>query len=288
MSTILPFMRSKNEYLRKSATIAGIAIHKIFSRRYNASGSFYFVNSFPKSGTHLLDQVVHALPHANDYGRFLSSMTSSYRFRLRSERESCNYLSCSRFGEVLRGHLFFAVEYEEILRERNAVAFFIYRDLRDVAISEAIYLRDMNRWHRLHKYFKGLSNEESVNLCIRGIGNADVYYPNIAERFRLYRPWITSATCTAIQFERLVSTTTQGETLRQIAHASDRNSKDPIDEQAIIGGMRNAIKPTMSHTFRAAKIAGWKCAMTDANKRLFKEVAGHLIIELGYEANNQW
>ena len=42
------------------------------------------------------------------------------------------------------------------LAKKNVVHYFVYRDPRDVVISEAHYLREMNRWHRLAPYFRKL------------------------------------------------------------------------------------------------------------------------------------
>src|SRR5262245_26832216 len=48
-----------------------------------------FVNSFPKSGTHLLVQLAAGLPGRKNYGTFLASMTSSFWFRERTVVDTC-------------------------------------------------------------------------------------------------------------------------------------------------------------------------------------------------------
>jgi hypothetical protein len=49
-----------------------------------------------------------------------------------------------------------------------------------------------------------------------------------------------------------------------------------------------AIQPKKSHTFRSGKTGGWKNHFTDAHKKLFKDVAGDLLVQLGYEKDNDW
>ena len=111
-------------------------------------------------------------------------------------------------GEVIRGHLFFDPRYAEQLRARNVVHFMIYRDPRDVVVSEAHYLRDMNRWHRLHPYFReAASIDDAITLSITGLVPAvpGVDDPNIAERFARYREWLDRDDCCCVRYEDLMS-----------------------------------------------------------------------------------
>jgi hypothetical protein len=49
-----------------------------------------------------------------------------------------------------------------------------------------------------------------------------------------------------------------------------------------------AIQPKKSHTFRSGKTGGWREHFTEEHKTLFKEVAGELLVKLGYEKSNDW
>ena len=48
------------------------------------------------------------------------------------------------------------------------------------------------------------------------------------------------------------------------------------------------INPHRSHTFREGKSGNWRRRFTDRNREEFKNVAGTLIVELGYEAGPDW
>jgi len=48
------------------------------------------------------------------------------------------------------------------------------------------------------------------------------------------------------------------------------------------------INPQNSHTFRTGKSGNWKTVFTERQKDLFKEIAGDLLIELGYEKDYNW
>ena len=165
-------------------------------------------NSFPKSGTHLLFQIVDALPNATNYGAFLASMTSSFRFRERSPENASRFIRGIVPGEIVRGHLFFHPQNAADLAEKNVVHYFAYRDPRDVVISEAHYLREMNRWHRLAPYFRKLpSIDDAILLSITGFDPPipGLEYPNIAARFARYEDWLKRDDCLAIRFEDLAS-----------------------------------------------------------------------------------
>ena len=50
----------------------------------------------------------------------------------------------------------------------------------------------------------------------------------------------------------------------------------------------SVIQPKKSHTFRLGKTGGWKEYFTEEHKKLFKDVAGDLLVRLGYEKNDDW
>jgi sulfotransferase 6B1 len=48
------------------------------------------------------------------------------------------------------------------------------------------------------------------------------------------------------------------------------------------------VDPHKSHTFRSGKKAGWRKEFTAEHRRRFSEIAGDLLIQLGYEPNCDW
>ena len=164
-------------------------------------------NSFPKSGTHLLVQVLEGLPNRVNYGAFLGR-DELVSVRERSADNTCRFIRGFVPGEIIRGHLYYELLYADELAKRSAVNYFIYRDPRDVVVSEAHYLRDMNRWHRLHAYFrKAKSMEDAIMLSINGLDPPvpGINYPNIAARFARYVGWLDWDDCLSMRFEDLVS-----------------------------------------------------------------------------------
>ncbi len=241
-------------------------------------------NSFPKSGTHLLVQIIGGLPQCVNYGEFLASTTSSFQFRERSVDSTCRFIRSFVPGEIVRGHLYYEPLYAEELARRHTVNYFIYRDPRDVVVSEAHYLRDMNRWHRLHPYFRrAQSIEDAITLSITGLDPPvpGIDYPNIAARFARYQGWLTCPDCFCIRFEDLQSEN-RAVIIRQMAEFYLRRcSGYEIDVEECVRAMTANVAPQKSHTFRSGKKAGWQKEFTAEHHRLFNEIAGDLLETLG-------
>jgi len=247
-------------------------------------------NSFPKSGTHLLAQIIDGLPNRVNYGAFLGSETSSFQLRERTADNTCRFVRGFVPGEVIRGHLYFERRYAQELALRNTVNYFVYRDPRAVVISEAHYLREMNRWHRLAKYFRrAASIEDAITLSITGFNPPEpgIVYPDIAARFGRYQGWLHHEDCLAIRYEDLVSEA-RAHVIQQMAELYARHCDGSIDIDACVRAMTAAIAPEKSHTFRSGKKSGWRKEFTAEHRRLFDEVAGDLLIELGYERDHSW
>jgi hypothetical protein len=247
-------------------------------------------NSFPKSGTHLVFQIVDGLPNATNYGAFLASMTSSFQFRERSAQNVSRFIRGIVPGEIVRGHLYYDPQNAAGLANKNVVQYFVYRDPRDVVVSEAHYLREMNRWHRLHRHFASLpSMNDAIALSIAGFDPPidGLEYPNIAERFARYAGWLKNADCLAIRFEDLVSGQQPG-VIRRMAEFYAQHCEAAIDVDACSARMMACIAPEKSHTFRSGKKAGWSREFTAEHRRLFDHVAGQVLIDLGYETNHAW
>ena len=287
-------LSSRSGLLRKAATAFLQLPRRLAAKQAEAADLAarppVLVNSFPKSGTHLLAQLAAALPDCVNYGTFLASMTSSFRFRERSTRNTSQLIRRFVAGEMVRGHLFFRPQFARELKARNVVHFFIYRDPRDVVVSEAHYLREMNPWHRLSPFFRQVDSiEETIKLSIVGLEPAmtGVHYPNIAARYARYQGWLIDPDCLSIRFEDLLSDGLEAIVRRMAEFYAARCGRD-LNLEACVAAMIANIAPQKSHTFRSVKKAGWQKEFTAEHRRLFDAVAGDLLIELGYEPDHAW
>ena len=58
--------------------------------------------------------------------------------------------------------------------------------------------------------------------------------------------------------------------------------------KTILDSLESSINPSKSPTFRSGKTGEWRKHFTDEHKKIFKDVAGDLLIRLGYEKDNNW
>jgi hypothetical protein len=215
-------------------------------------------------------------------------MSSSLRFRERSATNTLAWIDSFVPGEIVRGHLFFDKDYEEALQ--GTVHYFVYRDPRDVVVSEAYYLRYMNPWHRLSPYFRTLSQSQAISLAIGGLAGDAPHaadYPDIGRRFARYNGWVNSPSTYAVKFESLRSEGWEKTVHRMIDFYAGRVGSDLDFDQAYSRALAR-IRPPRSHTFRKGEVGGWRTAFTVKHRDEFKAVAGSLLVALEYERDLNW
>jgi hypothetical protein len=287
-------LHNRSGLIRKGSALLLRAPKRLAKRRTVAADYVAYppilVNSIPKCGTHLLDQIVGSIPAARNFGEFLSSMTSSFRFQRRPTECLCRILEGSIPGELVRSHLFYSQDVADSIRRMGFVHFFIFRDPRDVVVSEALYYRRINRWHRLHPLFRDAdSDAAAILLAINGLADhSDQYYfPDIGARVEHYRPWTTQPGVLSVRFEDLVSEH-RDERIREMMSFYAGAAPGGADVDDLCRRALAAIDPKKSHTYRSGKSGGWRKAFTDEHRQAFKRVAGRQLIALNYETNDDW
>lgn len=191
--------------------------------------------------------------------------------------------------ELVGAHLFYSDVVREALLRRHAVHYFIYRDPRDVVVSEAYYLAHMNRWHRLHKHFKQLETPEArIRFAITGAEKqAPFYYPDIEERFARFRGWLDADETLCLRYESLISER-QTALVHDIVRFYLKQTEQDCSENELVTTALKNIDPGKSHTFRKGESGSWQKTFTQEHKDLFKHYAGNLLVELGYETDLDW
>jgi hypothetical protein len=246
--------------------------------------------SFPKSGTHLLDQILLGFSSVAPYAKRLHSFYAEYEGesgRKRSPEQAIKWLDSLRPGDIASAHLFARPEAIRRVCSPNFIPYFIFRDPRDVVVSHVFYVTDMEARHVHHDYYQSLPNFEArLNASILGRPEADVEFPDIAARFAPYLGWLEHDDVLSIYFEDLIDDRASALT-RTLDHFLARVPLQ-TPRQLILDSLESAIDPKRSPTFRSGKTGEWKKHFTEEHKRVFKEVAGDLLVRLGYEKDNDW
>ena len=254
-------------------------------------------NSYPKSGTHLLYQILYSLPGLKKWDDIISvqalcgimNTIDHIRWKIGSAPDN----------SIVRSHLMYCQEILDILREENCKILFIYRDLRDVAVSHARWVTKEPRIFLHQIYLQQESFNERLMSSIKGMPlgtplGSNLSQPDIGQDFLRWKGWIDEPQALAIKFEDLVGErggASEERRLEMVARIVDyleiKLSSQEIKDQF----SSQSMNPQESHTFvkgGKGQKGNWKNFFTESHKQAFKKVAGELLIELGYEQDENW
>jgi hypothetical protein len=246
--------------------------------------------SFPKSGTHLLDQILLGFSNVAPYAKRLHSFYAEYEGesgRKRDPQQALDWLDSLRPRDIASAHLFARPETVARVCAEKFAPYFIFRDPRDVVVSHVFYVTDMEARHVHHEYYKSLPDFNArLIVSILGRSDTNIEFPNIAERFEPYLGWLDKKEVLTIHFEDLIHNR-EATLLSIMDHLLSRVTLQP-PRQLILASLEASINPTKSPTFRSGRTGEWKKHFTEEHKALFKEVAGDLLVRLGYEKGRDW
>ena len=184
--------------------------------------------SFPKSGTHLLDQILLGFSNVAPFAKRVHSFYAEYEGesgRKRTPEQALAWLDSFNPRDVASAHLFARPDAVKRVCSPRFVPYFIFRDPRDVAVSHVFYVTDMEARHVHHDYYQSLPDFDA-RLRVSILGRPDmntrpepgrrVEFSNIADRFAPYLGWLDQPEVLTIHFEDLIHD--RAATLTQIIH----------------------------------------------------------------------
>ena len=246
--------------------------------------------SFPKSGTHLLDQILLGFSNVAPFSKRVHSFYAEYEGesgRKRSPEQALTWLDSLGPCDIASAHLFARPDAVKRVCSPKFVPYFIFRDPRDVVVSHVFYVTDMEARHVHHAYYQALPDFNArLNVSILGRPDTEVEFSNIADRFAPYLGWLDQPDVLVIHFEDLILE--RASALARIMDHFLTRAPLPAARQLILNSLEISINPKKSPTFRSGKTGEWKKYFTDEHKKIFKGAAGDLLVKLGYEKNNDW
>ncbi|MEK6222370.1 MAG: sulfotransferase domain-containing protein [Chloroflexota bacterium] len=246
--------------------------------------------AIPKAGSHLINQVLQSLPKI---GPFVSSGFFPVNRGEDNSKLSADHvlakINLMQPGDIGYGYLHYEEPFITALTTPNRATIFVYRDPRDVVVSAMKYATYMNSKHGLHTYMnERLENDEArLNSIIAGIPEADIGYSSIAKRYAHYIGWLSERKVLSLRFEELVNA--RENTIKRIlAYLSHKGFELVGKQEDAVNQLVGGIKPEKSGTFRKGLSGGWREIFSPKNKETFKQTTGDLLIQLGYEQNQDW
>lgn len=249
-----------------------------------------FGNAKPKSGSHLLLQVLNGITRIMPY-RYVESQpvrTIDRNGKRRTQEQVTAKLKAIPRGVIGWGYVDATGENVKFLVSGGRVNYFIYRDPRDLLVSQVFYATEMYEEHGMHAHYNSLPDfGERLKVAITGIDRDGLYMVSVMQRYEGVFQWLATEGVLCIRFEDLVNQ--RDATLNAMLDEVEKTGYQiPTPRGKAIEVLSGAIQPKKSHTFRSGKTGGWKQFFSDEHKRLFKDVAGDLLVRLGYERTNDW
>jgi hypothetical protein len=249
-----------------------------------------FGNAKPKSGSHLLWQILNGLTKILPYAYVESEplRTITPEGVRRSNDEILTDLVRQPRGVIGWGYVEPAPAIVAALCRPGRVNYFVYRDPRDLLVSHVHFATDMHTGHGMHAHYQSLHDFGArLKVAITGIERDGLRMVSVAQRYEAVLQWLAQPHVLCVRFEDLINdaAATLGKMLDEIAKAPYQL---PAARPAAVSALMKAIQPRKSRTFRAGKTGEWRTHFTSEHKRLFIDVAGDLLVRLGYERNNDW
>src|SRR5258705_1353957 len=166
-----------------------------------------FGNSKPKSGSHLLLQILNGFTQIMPY-KYVEAdpvRTIEKKGRRKTEAEILNELKRIPQGAIGWGYVEPSPENVAFLCRPDRVNYFIYRDPRDMLVSQVFFATDIHEEHGMHKFYKSLPDfGERLKIAITGIDRDELYMVSVKQRYASVFEWLEQPNVMCIRFEDLI------------------------------------------------------------------------------------
>jgi sulfotransferase 6B1 len=240
------------------------------------------INTVPKSGTHLLLQLVLGIP----------GVQTSTSCQEPVSHENIHRLHAMLPNELVAGHMVYSEDIHRFLQTLEIKQIFVYRDFRDTVVSAAHFIANTFHDNHLYHFYDRYLNhrfEDLVSHLIEGIQHPSYSDPGIYHQFLPLFPWREAPGILALRYEDLVrNQESRYNACKKILDYLYGNTMNENMKNHVINLMMQNVKPEKSWTFRREVIGDWKTELNDRQKAALKKQVGPLLIKWGYEKDENW
>lgn len=271
------------------------------------SANEFVLFTMPKTGTHLMQPLLQQLSGRAPVwaGNVFSNAYEVKDLNARNEMFSgswnvpihwfCSPVPKPLFVSKLRGlqgnskylsaHAPYSTEMESLLLSQKCIAFFVLRDPRDYVVSLLDHINKHDNVFIIDEWFYSLNFDEQIHYIITGTA----WYNSAVTIVKEFIKWKDSPACCAVRFEKLIGP--QGDSCTKEEQIAElRKIANALNIQITDAQLLNAFKTSygQGYTFNKGQVGRWKQYFNEANKKIFKELLGNELIELGYEKDYDW
>src|SRR3990172_7786099 len=212
-----------------------------------------FGNSKPKSGSHLLLQILNGFTQIMPYAFVAAEPVRT--IRKDGERRIADRIAADLkrlpHGVIGWGYVEASPENVAVLCQPGHVNYFIYRDPRDMLVSQVFFATEMHEEHGMHDFYKALPDfGERLKIAITGIDRDGLKMVSVKQRYEGVFQWLEQPGVMCISFENLINL--RNFTLNAMLEEVERNGYTiPTPRGKALEILVEAIQPKLSHTFRS-------------------------------------
>lgn len=252
-----------------------------------------YLNGFPKAGLHLAERMAVAMyqpvkPEWNWFG------TNAWTIKRHNLEQAALALGAIEPGMFLKGHMGYLKALEALFCGLKIGMVFIYRDLRDVVVSQTYHILSDKKDKLFHtgreQYLKLGSKENIMIAVIEGIDG----YPGIFERFESFAPWLDREWALKMPYEEMLLKPERAAkrffeySVSLSANGNETYVDKRVRKAAIDGILLEMKQRQLSPTYRKGKRGQWKYEFTPRVTACFKEHDPGYLARLGYEKDGNW
>lgn len=281
-----------------------------------------FINSLPKSGTHLLAKTVELFGYREHFAgdalqddpARVTPLFINYRevkdALARDQKQPAAtaagavavgtltpvYVDPSTFGawldalmpgRYLLGHVMYSSALRPLLADLGYRHLFILRDPRAVVVSLLDFIletRGMPRPHFLQADFRAMAPQARLDFILQGgtAARAEVTTQGFAAVYRALLDWQADPDCLVVRFEDLVGAQGGGSAERQQTTIT-RIATHLGHDMAEVSARMSAIFDPTSRTFRTGQIDSWQSELDAASLAYLNAYCAPLCQAAGYE-----
>jgi hypothetical protein len=261
------------------------------------------LNGPSKSGTHLLSDCLALLPRTMYSGRHfaLAEFARPQRPVVDGGKDPARALSLDertleRFlrrcpqGMFVTAHARHHPQMSALLASLGYRQLLLLRDPRDIVMSFTRYVVSRPNHHRHQHYTQVLTtDDERIMATITGEPSLSPPLQPMHTTVDSYLPWADEPATLVCKFEDLVGPLGEGSAETQIAtvEAISQFLRRPIPPERA-REVAEKMYSKASLTYRKGAIGDWRSHFTPAHRHAFKERAQGMLVELGYESNDDW
>jgi hypothetical protein len=263
-------------------------------------GHRVLVTSMPKAGTHIVTTALDNFPSVRKAGITVYStdllgdqqhIPEIKNTPLPVDRDSAHgALHRTKQGQYVVSHLHHDPALVAVLSELDYRTIFVYRDPRDVVISNMHYIKRLRRHHNHKRFAYSFRTDKDRLLALIEGADADQYGPaieSIGSRLRTYAGWLTEDNVLPCRFEDIIgpagggTQTTQQNVIQEIAnHIGCPVSTRQIED------ITSKVWSPRSVTFRSGKSGEWRDTFdADVTAAFNRTVSSDILRVYGYDVD---